>query len=180
MEDLIRKILVEVGEDPGREGLGETPARVARALRELTSGYAKRPEEALQGALFESSSRGLVVCRDIRFVSLCEHHLLPFHGTMTVGFKPAGRLVGISKLVRLAEVFARRLQVQERLGQQILEVMEEQLRPAGALVSIRALHLCMVARGVRQSEATMETLHTSGVFEGDPGLVRLVLHGRSE
>jgi GTP cyclohydrolase I len=177
MEDLIRNLLSRLGEDPDRPGLERTPERVAQSLREMTSGYGLDGAALLGEAVFPADSDGLVICRDIRFVSLCEHHLLPFFGTATVAFQPAGKLVGISKLVRVTEAYAHRLQVQERLGQQILGAVEAALSPAGALVHIDALHMCMVARGVRQAEARMETLNTSGVFKKDPALAALVLRG---
>jgi len=175
MEELIRNLLARLGENPDREGLMRTPERVVESLREMTAGYGVDGVSVLSEAVFPAESDGLVVCRDIRFVSLCEHHLLPFFGTATVAFQPDERLVGISKLVRVTEAYAHRLQVQERLGQQILDAMETALEPAGALVSIDALHLCMVARGVRQADARMQTLNLSGVFKQDPALAALVL-----
>ncbi len=175
MEDIIRNLLSRLGEDPGRPGLERTPERVAESLQEMTSGYGQDGVALLSEAVFPAESDGLVICRDVRFVSLCEHHLLPFFGTATVAFQPADKLVGISKLVRVTEAYAHRLQVQERLGQQILAAIETALSPAGALVHIDALHLCMVARGVRQSDAHMETINLSGVFKKDPALARLVL-----
>jgi len=175
MEDLVRNLLIRLGENPEREGLLRTPERVAESLKEMTSGYGLDGVTILSETVFPAESDGLVICRDIRFVSLCEHHLLPFFGTATVAFQPAGRLVGISKLVRVTEAYAHRLQVQERLGQQVLDALERALEPAGALVHIDALHLCMVARGVRQADARMQTLNTSGVFKRDPALAGLVL-----
>jgi len=175
MEDLIRKLLAELGEDPARAGLLKTPKRVEKALREMTSGMGRDGRAELQGAVFESDSTGMVVCRGVHFVSLCEHHMLPFVGKATIAFVPAGRLVGISKLVRITEIYGRRLQVQEHMGQQILDAIVDTVRPAGAFVHISALHMCMVARGVRQEDARMETLHTSGTFAQDPNLAWSVI-----
>jgi len=175
MEEIIRKMLVALGEDPMRQGLEKTPARVAKAYGDLTSGYDVDTGALLEGALFEDSSTGAVVCRNIHFVSMCEHHLLPFFGRALIVYIPNGRLVGISKLVRLTQAFARRLQVQERMGQQILDAIQETLAPKGVLVQLEATHLCMVARGVRQQDARMETLHTNGVFQDNPALAGLYL-----
>jgi GTP cyclohydrolase I len=171
MEALIRELLVKLGEDPGREGLRKTPERVAAALSEMMSGYAADPDEILRCAVFEEGAGGVVACRDIHFVSMCEHHLLPFVGDVTIAYLPDRKLVGISKLVRLTEAFARRLQVQERMGQQIADTVARVLEPRAVLVRISALHLCMVARGVQQEKATMVTQHTSGLFEKDPSLI---------
>ncbi len=175
MEELIKKMLVALGEDPTRQGLEKTPARVAQAYGDLTSGYGVDTNGLLRGALFDDSSTGTVVCRDIHFVSMCEHHLLPFFGRSLIVYIPNGKLVGISKLVRLTQAFARRLQVQERMGQQIMDAIQETLEPKGVLVRLEATHLCMVARGVRQQDARMETLHTCGVFEDNPALAGLYL-----
>ena len=178
MEELYRQILSMLEDDPGRAGLEKTPARAAQALQELTSGYGVEPEGLLRSALSESDSRGLVVCREIHFVSMCEHHLLPFVGQATIAYWPAGKLVGISKLVRVTEALARRLQVQERLGQEILDAVNSVLGPLGAMVYMRALHMCMVARGVKQENAVMETLAVSGSFEERPEQAWALLGGR--
>jgi GTP cyclohydrolase I len=177
MEHLIRELLTHLGEDPDRPGLEKTPVRMANALRELTAGYGEDARKLMSDGCFASDSTGMVLIRNVDFVSMCEHHVLPFIGQATIGFLPDGSLVGISKLVRLLEVFSRRLQVQERMGQQILDVMEETLNPLGALVHIEAKHLCMVARGVKQPNATMVTTHTSGRFREDAALVTSVLKG---
>jgi len=179
MEELVRELLKGLGEDTARPGLEKTPRRVAKALRELTSGIGKDGRAELESAVFESDSEGMVVCRDVHFVSLCEHHMLPFIGQACIAYLPRGKLVGISKLVRVTEIFARRLQVQENLGQQILDAIDATLSPAGSMVHLKALHLCMVARGVRQEQATMETLHVSGAFKEDPGLPWSVLRGKA-
>jgi len=178
MDALIRELLVGLGEDPSRPGLEKTPARVARSWQDLTSGMGIDPHKLLAPAVFPAESDGTVVCRDIHFVSVCEHHLLPFFGDVTIAFVPDKHLVGISKLVRVAQAFGRRLQVQERLGQEILETIESTLCPRGVLVHIKALHLCMMARGVQQQDATMVTLHTRGDFHARPELVTHVLAGR--
>lgn len=175
MEESIRKLLIALGESPERPGLERTPARVAASWREMTSGIGCDERQLLAGATFPAESRAMVVCRDIHFVSICEHHLLPFFGTAHIAYLPGDVLVGISKLVRLAQTCARRLQVQERMGQQILDAMEAELSPRGIMVHIEALHLCMVARGVRQEKARMVTLNTSGGFELRPELTRLAI-----
>jgi len=175
MEQSIRKLLTELGESPDRPGLEKTPARVAASWRELTEGIGVDEKQIIREAVFPADSRSMVTCRHIHFVSTCEHHLLPFFGTAHVAYLPGETLVGISKLVRLVQTCARRLQVQERMGQQILEAIEEGLEPRGAMVHLSALHLCMVARGVRQEQARMVTLNTGGEFELKPELVRLAI-----
>jgi len=177
MESLIREMLQQLGEDPNRPGLSRTPSRVAAAWKDLTSGYGMDPVGLLECATFEEESAGMVVCRDVRFVSTCEHHMLPFFGEATIAYLSSGRLVGISKLARITDAFARRLQVQERMGQQLLDTVEQVLRPRGVLVHISALHLCMMARGVKQENAKMVTLHTSGEFSDRPELVGSVWAG---
>lgn len=170
MEEMVRKLLAELGDDPDREGLEKTPARYLSALQDMTSGFGVDAGEVLESAVFPADSKGMVVCRDVSFVSVCEHHLLPFVGDAVIAFLPGERLVGISKLVRITEIFARRLQVQERLGQQILDTINEVLKPAGCMVYLEARHLCMVARGVKQEKAAMATMHVSGEFERRPEL----------
>lgn len=177
MEELFEKLLVELGEDPARPGLRKTPSRVAGAWRDLTSGYAVDTDKLLDNCKFDEGLGGMVICRDVRFVSVCEHHLLPFFGDVSIAYLPGDNIVGISKLVRLTEAFARRLQIQERLGQQIADTIDRVLKPQGTLVHISALHLCMVARGVRQENARLVTLHTSGAFKDDPGLAQTVWAG---
>ncbi len=177
MEALIRKLLVEIGEDPDRAGLEKTPQRVAGMWGEMTAGQGRDGTALLAEATFDDPSTGMVVCRDIDFVSLCEHHLLPFFGRATIAYYPDGRLVGISKLARVTDLYARRLQVQERMGQQVLDAMVAALSPRGALVHIEATHLCMVARGVKLANARMVTTHASGLFEERPELLSAVLGG---
>jgi GTP cyclohydrolase I len=179
MEEIIAQLLVAIGEDLDRPGLEKTPQRVADMWQELTSGSRCDPIPILSDATFPADTRGLVVCKDIDFVSLCEHHLLPFMGRATIAYLPGDTLVGISKLARITECFARRLQVQERLGQQILDAMVSALAPRGAMVHLEATHLCMVARGVRLPNARMVTTHVSGAFEREPNWVHLALRGNA-
>jgi GTP cyclohydrolase I len=148
IEPLISDLLKELGEDPHREGLVKTPDRVAEALRTLTSGYGQRIADILNGAIFTEPYDEMVVVKDIEVYSLCEHHLLPFLGKAHVAYMPAGRIIGLSKIPRLVDMFARRLQVQERLTTQVAEALQSALRPAGVAVVIEAYHLCMMMRGV--------------------------------
>lgn len=164
--DAVRAILTAIGEDPEREGLADTPGRVERQWAELTSGYAADPATAL-GTTFEVEYDEMVVVRDIAFYSLCEHHLLPFHGRVQVGYLPKGRVVGLSKIPRLVEAFAHRLQVQERMTQQIAETLMTHLDPKGVAVVVEAAHLCTMMRGVRQQEAVMITSAMLGTFRSD-------------
>lgn len=176
MEPEIRRVLEFIGEDPEREGLRDTPARVARSLLELTSGYDEDPG-AILGRVFEEQYDEPVIVRDIEFWSLCEHHMLPFHGKATVAYLPRGRVVGLSKLARLVHCYARRLQVQERMTEQIAHSIEEHLQPAGVAVHVRALHACMSMRGVRTPGET-ETLAFRGAYK-DPERRREFLMGRT-
>ncbi len=166
VEDAVVTLLRWIGEDPDRDGLRDTPARVAKAWREMTSGYDDDPA-AILARTFDESSDEMIVLRGIAFHSTCEHHLLPFHGTATVGYLP-GKVVGISKLARLVECFARRLQIQERMTRQIAEAIEEHLDARGAGVIVRAHHLCMGCRGVRQQETEMVTSAMLGTLRSDP------------
>lgn len=175
MEHWIKGFLASVGEDPDRPDLARTPVRFESALRELLSGYQSTVDEVFGGSGFQSTSQGIVVCRDIHFVSMCEHHVLPFFGDAVVAYIPNGRLIGISKIPRVVNLFARRLQVQERMGQQIMDALNQATDARGCLVRIRATHLCMMARGVKQAQATMETLHISGRFETEPALCHTIL-----
>ena len=164
-EQAVETLLRWIGEDPDRDGLVDTPARVAKALREMTSGYAEDPAEILSRT-FEETSDEMVILRGITFQSICEHHLLPFIGTATVGYLP-GKVVGISKLARLVNCFARRLQIQERLTRQIADAVEKHLEARGVAVVIRAQHLCMACRGVRQMESEMVTSAMLGTLRTD-------------
>ena len=158
----VRAILEQIGEDPTREGLAKTPARVARAYEFLTSGYAQDPKAVINGALFVEEYSEMILCRDIDFFSLCEHHLLPFFGKCHVAYLPKGRIIGLSKIPRLVDAFARRLQVQERLTQQIAESLQTALEPRGVGVVIAAQHWCMTTRGVRQVMAATVTSRMTG------------------
>lgn len=160
--DAVRRLLEFIGEDPNREGLADTPARVTRALAEMTSGYRQDPATVL-ATTFDVECDEMVVVRGIPFTSLCEHHLLPFVGTVDVGYVPEGRVVGLSKLARLVEVYARRLQVQERMTIQIADAIEQHLAPKGVAVVVRARHSCMAARGVGK-EAEMVTSRVRGAL----------------
>jgi GTP cyclohydrolase IA len=168
IEPLVTTMLKELGEDPGRDGLERTPARVARAMRFLTSGYQKNPRELLNGALFDVTYDEMVIVKDIEFYSLCEHHMLPFFGRVHVAYVPKGRVVGLSKIPRLVEMFARRLQVQERLTTEIAATLEDVLKPKGVAVVAEAIHLCMMMRGVSQQNCSAVTSSMRGEFEGDP------------
>lgn len=165
IEDAITTLLRYIGEDPDRDGLRETPARVVRAWREMTSGYDDDPAVILSRT-FDESSDEMIILRAISFYSICEHHLLPFYGTATVGYLP-GKVVGISKLARLVECFARRLQIQERMTRQIAEAIETHLEARGVGVILRAHHLCMGCRGVRQEETEMVTSCMLGTLRSD-------------
>lgn len=161
-EDAVKKIIEYIGEDPTREGLLKTPHRVAKAYAELCSGYSQDPKEILSTTFAENYDE-MVIVRDIRFWSLCEHHMLPFHGVATVGYLPKGRIVGLSKIGRLVHCFARRLQVQERLTHDIAHSLMEHLQPHGVGVIVKATHLCMEMRGVK-SPAEMVTSCLLGDF----------------
>ena len=164
MEDLIRRILGEIGEDPGREGLVKTPGRVDRALRFLTRGYGQSLEEVVHGALFEAESDDMVIVRDIEFFSLCEHHMLPFFGKCHVGYIPKKKIIGVSKIGRIVDMFARRLQIQERLTRQISQALMTTLGAEGVGVVIEAQHLCMQMRGVEKQHSVMTTSSMLGSF----------------
>ena len=168
MEHHVRGILEELGEDPKREGLERTPGRVARSLRFLTKGYDEDPVRILNNALFDVTYDEMVLVKDIDFFSLCEHHLLPFFGRIHVAYIPNGKVVGLSKIPRLVEMFARRLQVQERLTMQIAETIEKVLAPKGVAVVAESIHLCMMMRGVEQQNAFAITSSLKGSFQADP------------
>jgi GTP cyclohydrolase I len=167
LEGLVRDQLVLLGEDPDREGLLRTPDRVARSLRWLTRGYEMTAEDAEGSAVFEEEHQQMVLVRDIGFYSLCEHHMLPFFGLAHVAYIPDGRIVGLSKLPRIVEVFARRLQVQERLTEQIATALEDVLQPAGVGVVIEAEHMCMAMRGVQKQGSRTITSALRGAFRDD-------------
>jgi len=165
MIEEIRSILTKIGEDPTRDGLVNTPERVDRAFRFLTSGYQMDPDELLNKALFDVSYDEMVIVRDIELFSLCEHHLLPFFGKAHVGYIPNGRVIGLSKIPRLVDMFSRRLQVQERLTTQIAETISEKIHPRGVAVVIEAQHLCMIMRGVEKQNSVAVTSSMLGVFK---------------
>jgi GTP cyclohydrolase I len=163
-KESIRAILAEIGEDPDREGLQKTPERVEKALRFLTKGYGQDPQALLNNALFTVSYDEMVIIRDIDVFSLCEHHLLPFYGRAHIAYLPNGKVVGLSKIPRLVDMFARRLQVQERLTVQIAEAIEETVKPRGVGVVIEAMHFCMMMRGVEKQNSVAVTSCMLGVF----------------
>jgi GTP cyclohydrolase I len=163
-QELLREMLVRLGEDPGRDGLTRTPDRMQRTLEYLTKGYREVPEKLLQGALFNVDYDEMVIVKDIEMFSLCEHHLLPFFGKVHVAYIPKGRVIGLSKLPRLIDIFARRLQVQERLTTQIAETIQRAIEPQGVGVVIEARHLCMMMRGVEKQHSSAVTSSMLGVF----------------
>lgn len=164
MQELVRQLLTALGENPEREGLQKTPGRVERALRYLTRGYDQDPKEVINGAIFSDKTDEMIVVKDISFHSLCEHHLLPFFGTCHVAYIPRHHIVGLSKIARLVDVYARRLQVQERMTVQISETIQAELNPLGVAVVIEAQHLCMAMRGVQKSGSVMVTSSMLGAF----------------
>ena len=167
LEELFADMLDELGEDPEREGLLKTPHRAADAMRYITKGYQQDLKEIVNGAVFHEDSDDMVIVRDIEFYSMCEHHLFPFFGYANIAYIPDGKIIGLSKLARITDMFARRLQVQERLTVQIAEAIEEVLHPKGVAVMLQAKHLCMMARGVEKKNSEMITSHVLGVFRED-------------
>lgn len=167
MEKLIREMLVKIGEDPDREGLQKTPDRVARAWQEFTVGYDEDPGELVRSALFTATGKEMVVVNDIDFFSICEHHLLPFFGKAHVAYIPGKKIVGLSKIARVVESYARRLQVQERMTAQIATCLMENLEPLGVAVVLRAQHLCMMMRGVQKQNSNAVTSEMLGCFKND-------------
>ncbi len=167
MEELVRRMLVEIGEDPEREGLVRTPHRVAKSMHYLTGGYKIDINEIINGAIFTEDYEEMVLVNDIDFYSLCEHHMLPFFGKCHVGYIPNGKIIGLSKIPRIVDVFARRLQVQERMTTQIAETLMEYLQPAGVAVVTEARHLCMMMRGVEKQNTTVKSSAMYGAFRDD-------------
>lgn len=163
-EELMREVLVRLGEDPEREGLIRTPGRVKRAMEHLTSGYREDPEKLLKGALFAVSYDEMVIVKDIEMFSMCEHHMLPFFGKVHVAYIPNGRVIGLSKIPRLVELFSRRLQIQERMTTQIAETIQSVIQPQGVGVVIEARHLCMMMRGVEKQHSGTVTSAMLGAF----------------
>jgi GTP cyclohydrolase I len=167
MQDLIRQLLAALGENPDREGLVRTPKRVEKALTFLTSGYAANIDEVLNDALFTVDYSEMVIVKDIDFYSLCEHHLLPFFGKCHIAYIPSTRVIGLSKIPRLVDVFSRRLQIQERLTSQIAETIREKISPLGVAVVVEATHLCMSMRGVEKQNSFAVTSAMHGVFRNN-------------
>ncbi|RLW70566.1 MAG: GTP cyclohydrolase I FolE [spirochete symbiont of Stewartia floridana] len=165
---LTRELLLEIGENPDREGLRCTPDRVAETWKFLTSGYRSNLNSLVNGAIFETEANNMIICRDIEIYSLCEHHLLPFFGTCTIGYIAKRHVMGLSKLARVADHFSRRLQLQERLTAQIAEAVMDRLDATGVGVVINAKHMCMTMRGVEKQNSTMTTSSVLGCFQSDP------------
>jgi GTP cyclohydrolase I len=168
IEKLVRELLVEIGEDPEREGLMNTPKRVAASLAFLTSGYKTDMQKRINKACFAQETTSMVVVKDIELYSLCEHHLLPFYGRCHIGYIPRGRIFGISKLARLVDLFARRLQIQEKLTEQIAYAVKDSINADGVGVTIEARHLCMMMRGVQKQNSLFVTSSVLGVFRTNP------------
>jgi GTP cyclohydrolase I len=165
--DSILKLIKAVGEDPEREGLKNTPDRVARMFAELLSGYTADPDKFINGALFNINYDEMVIVRDIEFYSLCEHHMLPFIGRVHVAYIPAGKVIGLSKIPRIVDMFARRLQVQERMTRQIADFISDLLKPQGVAVVVEAMHMCSMMRGVKKHDARMTTSAMHGAFRAN-------------
>jgi GTP cyclohydrolase IA len=166
--ELVDSLLLELGENPRRPGLRSTPDRVSRSLRELTDGYAVKPEDVIADAIFDQDYDEMVLVKDIPFYSLCEHHMLPFFGQVHVGYLPKGKIIGLSKIPRLVEVFSHRLQIQEQLTNQVAEALNAALAPRGVGVVVQARHLCMEMRGVETPGGRMITSCMLGTFRRDP------------
>jgi GTP cyclohydrolase IA len=167
LEEAVGTLLTEIGEDASREGLIRTPERVRRMYDELTAGYRVDPDALMNGACFSVDYDEMVVVRDIEFFSLCEHHLLPFVGKAHVGYLPRGRVIGLSKIPRIVDMYAQRLQIQERLTVQVADFLMERLEPKGVACVVEATHLCTMMRGVKKQEATMVTSSMTGTFRRD-------------
>ena len=167
MQDVVRRLLAELGEDPDREGLARTPQRVEKALKFLTSGYSANIDEVLNDALFTVDYSEMVIVKDIDFYSLCEHHLLPFFGKCHIAYIPSNRVIGLSKIPRIVDVFSRRLQIQERLTNQIADTIREKVAPLGVAVVIEATHLCMSMRGVEKQNSFAVTSAMVGAFRSN-------------
>ena len=164
-EDIYRELLRRMGEDPNRDGLLATPARVEKSMAFLTKGYREDPHELLRGALFDVDYDEMVIVKDVEMFSLCEHHMLPFFGRVHVAYIPKGKVIGLSKIARLVEIFARRLQVQERMTRQIADAIQETIAPQGVGVVIEARHLCMMMRGIEKQNSSTVTSAMVGVFQ---------------
>jgi GTP cyclohydrolase IA len=164
MTELLRELLIRIGEDPDRDGLVRTPERMQKTLEYLTQGYRKDADEVLRGALFEVTYDEMVIVKDVEMFSLCEHHMLPFFGKVHVAYIPDGKVIGLSKIPRIIDIFARRLQVQERLTVQIAETIQRAIRPQGVGVVVEARHLCVMMRGVEKQHSSAVTSHMLGSF----------------
>jgi GTP cyclohydrolase I len=175
IKNSIENIIRAIGDNPEREGLRKTPERYARALTEVLSGYFQSPEEIINGAIFEQDYSGMVIVKNIRFFSMCEHHILPFFGICSAAYFPQGKIIGLSKIPRIVKFFASRLQVQERMTEQIGKFIEEAVNPEGVAVYISAYHLCLAMRGAKKENVKMETLYFSGKFEKDFELKKIFL-----
>jgi GTP cyclohydrolase I len=168
VQKAVRKILTNIGEDPDRQGLMRTPERVARMYDELTAGYHIDPIKLINEAMFDVDYSEMVIVKDIDFYSLCEHHMLPFYGRAHVAYIPDGKVIGLSKVPRIVEMFARRLQVQERMNEQIADFINEVLHPQGVAVVVEGVHMCSMMRGVKKANASMVTSSVRGIFKTDP------------
>jgi GTP cyclohydrolase I len=168
MQEELRKILIELGEDPDRQGLRRTPQRFEEAMRFLTRGYGQDPKEFINGAIFEQDYDEMVTLRNIDFYSLCEHHLIPFFGKCHVAYLPKGRIIGLSKIARIIEMYSRRIQIQERMTTQIAESLQDAVKPLGVAVVIEGFHLCMAMRGVEKQNCWCVTSAMLGAFRNDP------------
>ena len=164
LESLYRSIISDIGEDPGREGLLDTPARAAKALQYLTRGYHQSIDDVVNNAIFESDNDQMILVKDIELYSLCEHHMLPFIGKCHVAYIPTGKVIGLSKIARIVDMYARRLQIQENLTKEIADTLMEAIQPAGVGVIIEAQHLCMMMRGVEKQNSSMTTSMMLGTF----------------
>jgi GTP cyclohydrolase I len=169
LTELYRELLIELGEDPQREGLLRTPERAAKALRDFTRGYSQNVDAVLNQAVFQEEYDDMVIVRNIEMYSLCEHHLVPFFGHVDVGYIPDGKILGLSKVARLVEMFSRRLQVQERLTHEIAHAIQDAISPRGVAVVVEARHLCMMSRGVEKQQSSMVTSCVLGAFREDRG-----------
>lgn len=167
VEKTIHELITAIGEDPEREGLKNTPSRVSRMYVELLSGYTAEPEEIINSALFDVSYDEMVLVRDIEFYSLCEHHMLPFIGRAHIAYIPAGKVIGLSKIPRIVDMYARRLQVQERMTRQIADILQETLKPQGVAVVVEGMHMCAMMRGVKKHDVRMTTSAMHGAFRAN-------------
>jgi len=182
MQEIIRKLLTQIGEDPNREGLLKTPERVAKSYQFLCKGYQEDPEELIKHAIFHEECNHMIIVKDIEFYSLCEHHMLPFFGRCYIGYISKNRVYGVSKLARVVECFSRRLQVQERLTQQVARILKDTINAEGVGVVMEAKHLCMMMRGVQKQNSVMVTSAMLGSFHDDPAtrteFLNLIQHNR--